>query len=167
MPLRELAWDVGFSPCGLLVVLAVFAPNLLMVWLPPRTPMPRVATPLWVGVLERAGQALCLLVPVVTLPGQLAWWWALPVIVGLVGYYALWVQYFLTGRMIAALYRQVWGMPVPMAVLPVLVFFAAACWLRNPWLAASATILAVGHVHASMRIARALSESPQFKATTF
>lgn len=149
---------MGFSPWGLLVGLAVLLPNLLLVWFPPRTPIPRVVIPWWMGGFERVGQALCLVVPAITAPGDLAWWWCGPVVAGLTGYYALWVRYVRTGRSASALYGPVWGVPVPMAVLPVLVFVAAAMWLRNPWLAVSAAVLAVGHVPAAMRIASGVGD---------
>lgn len=42
-----------------------------------------------------------------------------------------------------------------MAILPVVVFLASAAWLSNPWIAAAAVILAVGHIPAALLIARA------------
>ncbi|EON31824.1 hypothetical protein GTC6_15371 [Gordonia terrae C-6] len=142
-----------------MVGLAVLAPNLLLMWFPPRTPLPQPAIPSWMSGLERLGQVMCLVVPAITLPGEPAWWWSVPTVAGLAGYYALWVRYLRTGRPVAALYRPVWGVPAPMAVLPVLVFVAAAGWLRNPWLGASAVVLAVGHVPAALRIAREVSDA--------
>lgn len=151
---------MGFSPWGLVVGLAVLAPNLLLVCLPPRVPVPTARVPRLLGWLERVGQALCLVVPAITQPGELAAWWAVPALVALAGYYALWARYVLTGRVGAALYRPWWAVPVPMAILPVVVFLSAAAWLSNPWVAVAAVVLAAGHIPASAIIARAVRARP-------
>ena len=146
---------MGFSPLGLLVGLAVLAPNLLLLRFPPRTAIPAVRVPGVLTAFERAGQALCLVVPAITEPGVIVWWWAAPLLAALAGYWALWARYLATGRAGAALYRPAWRLPVPMAVLPVVVFLCAAAWLSNWWIALAALVLAVGHIPASAMIARA------------
>jgi len=145
---------VGFSPLGLVVSLAVLAPNLLLVAFPPRTAISRVRIPLLLTVLERGGQALCLVVPAITEPGETRWWWAVPVAAAVSTYYALWGRYLMTGRIASALYRPLWRVPVPMAILPVVAFAAAAAWLGNGWIALAALVLAAGHIPASVLIAR-------------
>lgn len=142
---------------GLVIGLAVLAPNLLLLWFAPRNPMPAPRIPVVLGWVERAGQALCLVVPAFTAPGALVGWWAAPAVAALVGYYLLWARYVFTGRDQAMLYRRWWVLPVPMAVLPVVVFLSAAGWLSNIWVAASAIVLAVGHIPASLMIARAIN----------
>lgn len=67
-------------------------------------------------------------------------------------YYALWVRYVAVGLAGAALYRPLWGLPVPMAVLPVLVFLLVAAWLNNAWIAVAALVLAAGHLPAAARM---------------
>ncbi|WP_243695209.1 hypothetical protein [Agromyces protaetiae] len=120
---------MGLSPLGLLVSVLVLAPNLLLVAFPPRAPLPDVRVPLPLTILERAGQALCLVVPAVTEPGRVVWWWAVPLLAALAGYWALWGRYLATGRDGTALYRPLARvLPVPMAVLPVTVFLTAAGW---------------------------------------
>ncbi|GGC96799.1 hypothetical protein GCM10011512_24780 [Tersicoccus solisilvae] len=147
---------MGFSPLGLVVALAVLAPNLLLVRWPPREPLPEARVPRLLTWLERAGQALCLVVPVITRPGELVGWWSIPVFVAIAAYNGLWVRYLRTGRAGASLYRPWWGVPVPMAVLPVVAFLATAGWLSNPWIAVAAVILAAGHIPAADIIARTL-----------
>lgn len=72
---------------------------------------------------------------------------------GLLVYYALWVRYLQTGRRVAALYW--WrGIPIPMAILPVVVFLSAAGWLGSPWIAVAALVLAAGRIPVSWVIAR-------------
>lgn len=147
---------MGFSGYGLAVGLAVLAPNLLLIRRPPVPPLPAVRVPLALTWLERAGQAACLVVPAITAPGMLTAGWVIPLVVALVAYYALWARYLLTDRSPAALYGPLWTAPVPMAILPVIVFFSAAAWLGNPWIAASAAALAAGHIPAALIIARAV-----------
>jgi hypothetical protein len=75
----------------------------------------------------------------------------------LAGYDALWARYLVTGRAEATLYRPWRAVPVPMAVLPVVVFLATAACLGNAWIAVAAAVLAAGHIPAAALIARTLS----------
>lgn len=110
---------MGFSVLGLALSLAVFAPNLLLLWFPPRPAMEHVAVPKVVEVLERSGQALCVTVPVITVGDRPLWWWAIPAAILIVAYWALWGRYLLSGRRLSSLFAPVVGVPVPMALLPV------------------------------------------------
>lgn len=139
---------------GLLVSLAVLGPNLLLLRFPPSVPMPTAEIPRPLAWTERAGQALCMVVPAITAAGELVWWWAAPVLAGLAGYYLLWGRYLRTGRRGDTLYRSAWGIPVPMAVLPVGVFLATAAWLSNPWVALAALVLGAGHIPAALLVSR-------------
>lgn len=145
---------MGFSVLGLALSLAVFAPNLLLVWFPPRPVMERVAVPKVVEVLERSGQALCVTVPVITVGDRPLWWWAIPAAILVVAYWALWVRYLVSGRRLSSLFAPVVGVPVPMALLPVGVFLAGAAWLQNPWIAIAAAVLAAGHIPNSVIAAK-------------
>lgn len=142
---------------GLVVSLAVILPNLLVLACPPRGGFPTTPIPTLLSAVERAGQALCVVVPAITAAGAVHGWWAIPALIGLVAYYLLWVRYLITGRPIAALYGPFWGVPVPMAIAPVLVFAAAGLGLSNVWVVGSAVVLAAGHIPASLIIARSLS----------
>ncbi|QEW02796.1 hypothetical protein [Microbacterium lushaniae] len=150
---------MGFSLWGLIVSAIVLLPNLLLVALPPRTPLPRPRVPVLWAAAERVGQALCLVVPAVTAPGGSAPGWSIVVVVAVVAYLALWGRYLRTGRQAAALFDPVWRVPVPMAILPVVAFAATAAWLLSPWIAASAALLAIGHIPSSLTRARALREA--------
>ncbi|PVW06347.1 hypothetical protein DEA06_02105 [Microbacterium sp. Gd 4-13] len=148
---------MGFSPIGLLVAILVFAPSLLLLWLPPRDGLPSARLPVPLTVTERAGQALCLTVPAITEAGPPRWLWMVAVSAGLIAYYTLWARYLVQGRRSVALYGRVWKVPVPMAILPVVVFLATGAWLENPWISASALVLAAGHIPASLILARAVA----------
>lgn len=144
------------SPLGLAVALAVLAPSLLMIGAASHGGERSARMPPLLVWLERAGQGLCVVVPVMTEPGPLRWGWSGLLAAALAGYYALWVRYLAAGRARAALYQALWRIPVPLAILPVVVFLAAAAWLSNPWIAASAAVLAAGHVPASVIVSRSI-----------
>lgn len=146
---------MGFSPWGLAIAVAVLAPSLLLLALPPRHPLPTVRVSPLLSALERGGQAACLVIPVIVLPAPLAWAWAVPMAVCLGAYLWLWIRY-VRRRDAGTLYRP-WGpVPVPMAVLPVAVFATAGAWLGVIWLVLAAGVLAAGHIPTSLAVARAL-----------
>lgn len=147
---------VGFSPLGLIVSIAVLAPNLILLWRPPATKPPELRVPPPFEWFERAGQALCLVAPAITVPGWIAWGWAIPAGLALAAYYGLWIRYLAGGRRLAFLYAPVWHVPVPMAILPVAVFLCAAAWLGNAWIAGSAALLAAGHIPVALLTSRAI-----------
>lgn len=150
---------MSLSLAGFCVSAAILAPNLLLLAFPARgTPTIRMRPrPLIVG-LEMAGQAGCLVAPVLTgvMPTSPTLAVAGGLLVGLfiAGYYALWVRFFLRGRPFGQLYSPIGFLPVPMAVLPVLAFGAAAIWLGSWWAGAAALVLACGHIPAALLIAR-------------
>lgn len=147
---------MGFSPLGLLVSAAVLAPNLLMIRFPPRDGLPDARPPRPLVWLERVGQALCIAVPALVAPGPLAPWWSVAVALALLLYYGLWARYLRRGRTAALLYRSLWGVPVPMAILPVLAFLAASAWLGSGWIAVAALVLAAGHIPVAVLTRRAV-----------
>ena len=146
---------MGFSVLGLALSLAIFAPSLSLIWFPPRPALPTGAAPRPLTVLERAGQALCVTIPAITVGASVGWWWFPLVAVLVLAYWALWVRFLVTGRRLEALFGPVWGVPAPMALLPVAAFLAGAAWLENPWVAIAAAVLAAGHIPSSLITARA------------
>ncbi len=143
---------IGFSPLGALLAVGVLAPNVLLSVFPPRTPLPASTALRVLRIVESTGQALCMAVPVLTVAGPVAWWWAVPAASALAVYYGLWARY-LVRRTPWSLYQPLVGVPVPMAIAPVLVFLAGAAWLSNPWIAGAALVLAAGHIPAALLIA--------------
>ncbi|RKS86277.1 hypothetical protein DEU37_2643 [Microbacterium sp. AG790] len=147
---------MGFSPHGLVLSIALFAPSLLLVRFPPHPAPTSVGVPRSLVALERVGQVLCVTVPVITVGGDVRWWWALPVSLLVVAYGALWIRFVAGGCRLDLLFGPVWGIPVPMAVLPVAAFLAGSAWLANPWMAVAAVVLAAGHLPSSLFTARTL-----------
>lgn len=145
-----------FSPLGLVLSIAVLVPNFLLFVFPPHGARPAVEVPLLTVWLERLGQALCLVVPVITASSLIAWAWVALVLPALVVYYALWGRYLVGGRRWSLLYSSLGVVPVPMAVFPVVVFLGAAGWFGNAWLTLAGVILAAGHIPASIITAKSI-----------
>ena len=145
---------MGFSALGLALSLVIFVPSLLLLRFPPRPGLPTGVVPRALEMLERAGQALCVTVPAITVGSSVRWWWLVPVVVFVAAYWILWGRFFVTGRPLSSLFGPVWGVPVPMALLPVAAFLAGAVWLANPWVALSAAVLAAGHIPSSLIMRR-------------
>jgi hypothetical protein len=145
-----------FSLPGLLVSMAILSPSLLLIAFPPRgTPTPP-RIPMWLTILERVGQAGCIIAPALTgqTPGSA--WWLGGAIAAIAAYYAVWIRYFVSRRAFSALYAPVGPLPVPLAVFPVVGFGLAAGWLGSWWAGLAAAVLAVGHIGSSLRTASAI-----------
>ena len=144
-----------FSIAGAAVSLAILAPNVLLLFFRPVDSPPPTRAPWPLAWLERAGQALCLVVPALTgrEPGDP--WWLAGVIVCVGVYLGLWGRYLATGRRFTALYDPLGPIPVPMALFPVAAFLLAAAWLGSWWIALSAIVLGIGHIPLAYAVSRA------------
>lgn len=143
-------------PLGGLITLAVLLPNLLMLTLPPEAipPVPgkKARRMRIMEVIERIGQAGSFLIP---------FFYPLPVLqeasvdalavmaLALVFYYTGWARYALKGHRFVLLFAPLFGVPLPMAVSPVIYFAAAAVFLSAWPLAIAAALLAAGHLYVS------------------
>jgi hypothetical protein len=142
---------LGFSLIGTILALLIILPSILY-WLlfPPRNVPEAAGTGAGhlFGVLEKTGQMACIALAVLSGGNFLAHGfglWAALTAACMILYYALWVRYIAAGRAYALLYKSLWGIPIPMAVFPVLAFFFMALWSRQLWLGAAAAVLAAGH----------------------
>lgn len=143
---------MGFSLIGLLIGLAILAPNALLAIAPPRGGIPQVGS---AGViftaLERAGQIGCLVLLAATPSTPTLR--LIPVAVCIAIYWALWGRY-LHRRDFALLYAPLWRIPIPMALFPIAAF---ALSVTSLWLAIAVAVLAVGHLANSWHVYRELS----------
>lgn len=153
---------MSVSVAGTVVAALVLLPNLLLLRLPGALPDPPRRLALRVSTaLERLGQVGCLGAAVLA-PGSGARGWPWGVLVALLAslYVGRWVALVTRGADKRELYAS-WGViPVPMAVIPVLVFALTGAWLRAPWLAVTSGALALGHIPVSLAVARACRSIP-------
>jgi len=156
---------VTLHPERLLITALVLAPNLVYLAYPPRDvdTWGPATEPRALAVLEKAGQVLSFTLPVffsVTFTGPIAVAaWGL--MAGcLAFYYAGWVRYLTGGRSFALLYRPLVGVPIPMALAPVLYFGASALVLGSWPQALAAVALALGHGGISWSEAKRTARGP-------
>ena len=146
---------MGFSLVGLLIGLAILAPNALLAIAAPRGGVPTAGSAgIVFTALERAGQIGCLVLLAVTpaLPTP----WLIPTAASIAIYWALWGRY-LRARDFALLYAPLWRIPIPMALLPVLALAAATLNAWSPWLALATAALAIGHLANSWHVYREIA----------
>jgi hypothetical protein len=72
-------------------------------------------------------------------------------LVFLVFYYSCWIRYFIGNREYLLLFSPILGVPVPLAISPILYFCCASVILHSPLMFLSSLILAVGHIPASLK----------------
>lgn len=160
-------------PLGGLVTLAVLLPNILFVLFPPSDAPAAKATAggymtKLMEALERIGRIGSFAIPffyAIEVDGSTSTLVLTAMALALGFYYAGWARYVLRGRSNALLFAPLMGIPLPMAVSPVLYFLLASVLLRSAPLAVAAAVLGVGHIYVSwgswQQVLRAQSASPQ------
>lgn len=127
--------NIGFSWWGLLVVILAMLPNMLFGILSKNNmPETEVQPSVILSCIENVSRILfiiflivmvnrhqCVKSPIIMIG----------MVICLVIYYYLWARYFLNGRDIAYLGKDLWMIPVPMAIFPCLYFLFSAIWLNN------------------------------------
>jgi hypothetical protein len=143
---------------GGLITLLILLPNVFYFWASrPQVDayeIPRSVVDGVMGGLERAGQLGSFVLPFFyTINITPASHKIAMVVMGiaLVFYYICWGRYFLMGRQPALLYAPLAGIPLPMAISPILYFLAAAALTGSLLLAAAALVLAAGHLYVSQK----------------
>ncbi len=148
---------MGAFPLGGIITLAVLLPNLLAVFFPPTTrladvPQPNDTRLQIMTVVERIGQVGSFVIPFfyqLNLTNAIETV-SLAIMVGaLVLYYAGWIRYLVLGWAEELFYRSLLGIPLPMAVTPVIYFLSASVLLGSAWLMLAAVALGVGHITVS------------------
>lgn len=148
---------LGFSYVGLIFLLMLFIPNAL--WTK-RRPEGYEALeqnePKLLLFFERTGQVLttcCALSFVdLNLQGLSPWcFWLLAAFGLLVLYDVCWARYFRSACTLADFYGSQFGVPVPLATLPVAAFFLLGVYGKVIWLMLSAAILGIGHIGIHLR----------------
>lgn len=142
---------------GVFITLAVLAPNVLMLTNPPQEVPPKARVPKkgpyrTFETVERIGQVGAFLIPLgYTLAPAAAWQWAAVVVMvaALAVYYWCWVRYARGGFRFRWLFEPLAGIPIPMAVMPVVYFAAASVALLSWPLAVATALMAAGHIYVS------------------
>lgn len=156
--------EFGFSFVGLAFLLALFVPNI--VWGLAARPEGYDASGenRLLGIVERVGQVLTVATALAFADTNLrpwtAWtWWLVTAIVVMITYEAAWVRYFTSRRTVRDFYRSLFGVPLPLATLPVTAFLLLGVYGRLIPLIIATVILGIGHIGIHAQHFRALDRS--------
>jgi hypothetical protein len=148
---------------SLLIPAAVLLPNILfMVWPPKLMPERKeLQENLLYQVAEGIGRAGTIVLPLFSsmeMGGKLERFALAGMLLSLGLYVIGWLRYLWNDRQYRFLYAPMLGIPVPMAVMPILYFISASFLLPSVFvpLLVCSLILGSGHIPASLRIHRFL-----------
>ncbi|MBW4081164.1 hypothetical protein [Paenibacillus sp. S150] len=142
-----------FHPMSLLIPLMILLPNLLFFRLEPRNmPGEAVRNVFFTGA-EFIGRIGVIILPLFYSLHMQSVFEVLALTLMLLSlgiYYSGWAKYFKNGRPYRLLYTSLMGIPVPLAVSPVLYFLCASVLLHSSCLLIFSLILGAGHIPASL-----------------
>ncbi len=147
---------------GLAVSLAVLIPNILFLAFPPHDIPGREKAGAGMRALEipeRLGQLGFTVIPAFTgipFKGALGITAAAGMLAALILYYCGWLRYYTRGRDFSLLFSPMAGIPLPMAIGPVLYLAFYAAGARSLLMGAAAVIFAAGHLSVSYKTYREL-----------
>lgn len=143
---------LGFSYVGLLFLLMLFIPNLLWTKYPPDgyKALEEAETGI-LPVLERIGQVLVTTVSLIFSdfnPHGVSLWglWLLAAFLIMILYDICWYRYLTGPHTLTAFYGSQFGIPVPLALLPVAAFFLLGIYGKVVWLLIADVLLGIGHI---------------------
>jgi hypothetical protein len=140
---------MGFSLKGFIVILLPLLPNVIF-FLKPSQNLPNNLRDggVFVNILEHGSRigyyAIMIFITNNHLENSKSTY-LFGLLLCLVIYYILWGRYFLKGRNYKLLFESVWGIPIPMAIFPVLYYLLAAIWINNLPAVLAIILFAIGH----------------------
>lgn len=141
---------LGFSYIGLIFLLMLMIPNII--WAMSKQNVDETANENKIlSVFERIGQILCVAALLFFNdydPKEFSWWtvWLFSSFTCMILYEFFWVRYFKSNRTKYDFYRNLIGIPVPGATLPVIAFLLLGIYGKVIWLVISAIIFGIGHI---------------------
>lgn len=142
-----------FHPVSLLVPLLILLPNLLFFQFEPQNMPDRTTRNRLFTGAEFIGRMGVIIVPLFYSLHMQNGLEVLALIVMLLSlgiYYYGWGRYFRNGRPYRLLFTPLMGIPVPLALSPVLYFLSASVILHSGYLLIFSLILGAGHIPASL-----------------
>lgn len=141
---------MSFSVANLWIIALPLLPNLLFFVLPARGMVTFRAAP-WLETAEGVSRMGTFILPLVAKnrydPSKLPL--LVVMLILMVVYYAGWIRYLLQGREYRLLFAPLFGIPLPLAICPVLYFLLAAVLLSSWPMFAFAVVFAATHVRIS------------------
>lgn len=145
-----MSGNLGFSYVGLIYLLMLFIPNIIWSRDLPKDYNNACENKILL-LFERTGQICCTVCVLIFSDFNFASFsiWSLWLIISfalMILYEICWIRYFINEHSVNNFYRSFYGIPVPLASLPVLAFLLLGVYGKVIWLIASAVILGIGHV---------------------
>lgn len=144
--------NFGFSYIGLIFLAILIVPNIIWTKNIPEGYEKYVKNENKVLViLERAGEALVSCVSLIfsdfNINGITYWsLWLLGAALLMILYEIYWVRYFKSSKTMKDFYRDLLGIPVAGATLPVVAFLLLGIYGKNIFMIVSVVILGIGHI---------------------
>ncbi len=141
---------LGFSYVGLVYLLMLFIPNIIWSKNQPidydTTQENKILL-----LFERIGQVCCTCSVLIFSDFNIAPFsvWSLWLIISfllMILYEICWIRYFINEHTEDNFYRSFYGIPVPLASLPVVAFLLLGIYGKVIWLISSAIIIGIGHL---------------------
>ncbi|NWL88403.1 hypothetical protein DMN77_12475 [Paenibacillus sp. 79R4] len=145
-----------FHFISIIIPMAILLPNLFFFVIPPRNLPDNMEDKesLLFKMAEGIGRLGVFISPILS-PIQHEEYYEVLSLIGmfifLVLYYIGWIRYFRLGRDYKQLFSPMIGIPVPLAISPVLYFICASVVLHSPLLLLSSLLLAIGHIPISLK----------------
>jgi AraC-like DNA-binding protein len=141
------------KPCsyiGLIFLCCLFIPNIFYGLYPPIDYF-KIKENKILSFMERIGQVLCTILVIIFDDfniHKISFWtiWLGIAFILMVLYLLCWVRYFLGNHLSKDFYRPFLGIPVPLAVLPVIAVFLLSVYGKVILLGIAAIILGIGHI---------------------
>jgi ABC-type Na+ efflux pump permease subunit len=158
---EHISQAFGLSWAGLGVALAVMLPNLVFAVRSSGTvPEGLTGSGRFVGTAEQAARIG--LLAALILQREDGYGSPVLLVIGLLclfGYYAMWIRFFRRNLPYASLFTdRCFGIPLPLAVFPLLHFLFMAAWLTNPLALVFAALFAWFHLWNSQAIRQQVGE---------
>ncbi len=149
--MRRPYWRLPLKS-GIVVPILVLLPNLIFIFLPPLSPANKASVPVALGIAENLSRAAVLIIPVfssLTFSRRYAKPVLLLALLALALYYAAWTRYFTGGRSYELLGAPLSGVPLPLAVFPVIFLLASSYLLSSLPMMVAAALFGIFHIWVS------------------
>lgn len=145
-----------FHYWSMVIPIVIFLPNFMFFAYPPRNmPAETGIQENWIyQMTEGIGRIGVLAAPIfspIHIGNRTEIMATIGMIIFLALYYVGWVRYFIGNREFKLLFTPMMGIPVPLALSPILYFLCASIVLHSIFLLICSVILAIGHIPLSVK----------------
>lgn len=134
---------------GALITLLLMLPNVVWMVLPKAEADKPASEPLWLTIVENVSRMATLILPFF-FSLDVHKKFSMPVMIGmglaLAIYYGCWIRYFTGGRVAALLSAPFLGIPVPMAVVPIVFLILSSYLMGSWWMFGASLLFGVAHI---------------------